>query len=367
MKFDIVDPNEQAKKKKRKKKQDDKKFYLAVGLLLLTLILLTLYYLNIDSKPETPPVAPKVIQKSGLKIIDEYSNERPLAIMIDNNVGNNGQAGLQDSYINYEIIVEGGLTRIMAIYKDKRVDPIGPVRSARHYFLDYAMEHDAVYAHYGWSPYAERDIKNLEVNNINGMTDSGVFARDSSIAAPHNVFTTTARLRNYFSNKNYDSETTNWKVLNYSYNEVDFATVGQDEALETQTNDAREANKVSMTYSASQIRSYTYDENNKYYLRFMNNNPHLDRISGQQLNFKNIIIMKVNNKTIDSSGRQELETTGEGEGYYITNGYAIPIKWSKDSRTSKTIYTYTNNDELRVNDGNTFIQIVPINSNITFE
>ena len=89
--------------------------------------------------------------------------------------------------------------------RDVSLDKIGPIRSARHYFLDYAMEHDAVYAHYGWSPYAERDIKNLEVNNINGMTDSGVFARDSSIAAPHNVFTTTARLRNYFSNKNYDS------------------------------------------------------------------------------------------------------------------------------------------------------------------
>ena len=367
MKFDIVDPKEQARKKKKKKKQEDKKFYLAIGFLLLTLVLLVVYYLSIDSKPKTPPVAPKVISKSNLKIVDEYSNERPIAVMIDNNVGNSSQAGLQESYINYEIIVEGGLTRIMAIYKDRKVDPIGPVRSARHYFLDYAMEHDAVYAHYGWSPYAERDIKNLDINNINGMTDGGIFARDASLPAPHNVFTTTSRIRNYFSNKNYDTETNNWKVLNYSYTDVDFATVGQDEALETQTNDAKVANKVSMTYSNNQIRSYTYDENNEYYLRFMNNSPHLDRISKQQLNYKNIIIMKVNNKTIDNEGRQDLETTGTGEGYYITNGYAIPIKWSKDSRSSKTVYTYDNGEEIRVNDGNTFIQIVPIDSNIVFE
>ncbi len=368
MKFDIIDPKEQARKKKKKKKQDDKKFFMILGLLLLVLILLAIYYVSIDSNSNNvAPEPPKVIQRSNLKIVNEYSNERPIAVMIDNNVGNNSQAGLQDSYINYEMIVEGGLTRIMAIYKDKEVSLIGPVRSSRHYFLDYAMEHDAVYAHYGWSPQAERDIKNLDINNINGMNDPTPFSRDTSIKAPHNVFTSSTRLRNYFSNKDYEEETANWKVLNYSYAEVDLGTDIQEGALESQTSDAIKANKVSMTYSNSQIRSYTFDENNNYYLRYMNNNPHLDKETNQQLNYKNIIIMVVNNKTIDNAGRQELETTGSGPGYYITNGYAVPITWSKDSRSSKTLYTYNNDEEIRVNDGNTFIQIVPENSNIVIE
>ena len=99
----------------------------------------------------------------------------------------------------------------------------------------------------------------------------------------------------------------------------------------------------------------------------MNNNPHLDRTTKQQLHYKNIIIMKVNNKTLDNEGRQDLSTTGTGEGYFITNGGVIEIKWSKDSRSSKTSYTYSNGDPIRVNDGNTFIQIVPINSNIVIE
>ena len=364
MKFDIVDPKVQAKKKQALKKKSDREFAMMVGLLLVALILLAIYYSTMDTKTVTPPTEPKVIQQSRLKVVNENSNERPIAVMIDNNVGNSSQAGLQDSYLNYEILVEGGLTRIMAIYKDKEVNLIGPVRSARHYFLDYAMESDAVYAHYGWSPYAQRDISNLDINNINGMTDSSPYARDTSLKAPHNVFTSTTKLRNYFSNKSYEQESSNWRLLNYSYAELDLAPVSEDEALESNNNSARVANEIKIEYSSNQIRSYGYDENKKYYLRFMNNNPHLDKTTNEQLHYKNIIIMKINSKVLDREGRLELETTGSGEGYFITNGGVIDIKWSKDSRSSKTIYSYSNGDPIRVNDGNTFIQIVPINSNI---
>ena len=98
----------------------------------------------------------------------------------------------------------------------------------------------------------------------------------------------------------------------------------------------------------------------------MNNSPHTDRDSGEGYHYKNIIIMKVNNYTLDSYGRQDLDTVGNGEGYYITNGYAIPITWSKASRSDKTNYYYKRGNELVVADGNTMIQVVPLNSNITF-
>ena len=137
--------------------------------------------------------------------------------------------------------------------------------------------------------------------------------------------------------------------------------------MESNNNDSKAANKVSMTYSNNQTRSYEYDENNKYYLRFMNNSPHLDKTSKQQLHYKNIIIIKVSNKNIDNTGRQDLSTTGTGDGYFVTNGGVIPIKWSKDSRSSKTVFSYISGDPIRVNDGNTFIQVVPMNSNIVIE
>ena len=378
MKFDIEDPRVTAKKKKAKKKKNDRMFFITVALLLLALILLVIYYVSLDSTPVSNPPAPKVIQQSKLNIVNENSNERPIAVMIDNNIGDIKHAGLQDSYINYEMIVEGGLTRIMAIYKDKEVDLIGPVRSARHYFLDYAMEHNAVYAHYGWSPYAEKDIKDLDVNNINGMTDRSPFVRDTNIAAPHNVFTSTTKLRNYFSEKGYSQEVNNWRVLNYSYGEVNLQNeidgieasteVVEDESEDTSDNNKdNPANKVSLYYSNSQLRTYVYDSNNKYYLRYMNNKAHIDRASNKQLHFKNIIIVKVNNKNLDNEGRQDLDTIGSGDGYYITNGYMVPIKWEKDGRSSKSVYTTSNGEQIRVNDGNTFIQVVPVNSNIIIE
>ena len=293
------------------------------------------------------------VEKKDLTVYDVNSNKRPLAIMIDNNVGNNAHVGLQDAYLTYEIIVEGGLSRIMAIFKDVNTSVIGPVRSSRHYFLDYALESDAIYAHYGWSTYAENDIRALGVNNINGLYDNGYY-RNYNIAAPHNVFTSIEDLYNVATSKGYSTTSNNYNLLNYTTDDIAF----------NDTIDLLTANNVSMTYSYSQGRSYTYDATNRYYLRYMNNSPHTDRDSGLQYHYKNIIIMKVNNSTLDSYGRQDLDTVGNGEGYYITNGYAIPITWSKDSRSGKTHYYYRDN-ELVVSDGNTMIQVVPVNSSIT--
>lgn len=326
-----------------------------LGLLLLTGLFYFLLSMNDDSKKKEDVKIDDAttVEKKDLTVYDVNSNRRSIAIMIDNNVGNNAHVGLQDAYLTYEIIVEGGLTRIMAIFKDVNTSVIGPVRSSRHYFLDYALESDAIYAHYGWSTYAENDIRSLGVNNINGLYDNGYY-RNYNIAAPHNVFTSIEDLYNVASSKGYSTTSDNYELLNYTTDEVNF----------NDTSDLLTANNISMTYSYSGVRNYTYDATNRYYLRYMNNSPHTDRDSGVQYHYKNIIIMKVNNSTLDSYGRQDLDTVGNGEGYYITNGYAIPITWSKDSRSGKTHYYYGGN-ELVVSDGNTMIQVVPVNSSIT--
>jgi len=310
------------------------------------------------------------VEKKKLSIVDEDSNKRPIAVMMDNNVGNESHAGLQESYINYEIIVEGGLTRIMAIFKDKDVSLIGPVRSSRHYFLDYSLESDCIYTHYGWSPYAEKDIPALGVDNINGLYDDDPFWRDKYIAAPHNVFTTTDKIYAYAAKKNYKTTTDNWNLLQYSTDEIDLSTpvgtktevnkeTGKKEKVNIQNPELITANSISIPYSNYQTRSYKYDSTKKVYLRYMNEKPHIDKTTKQQLYYKNIIIMKVSNYQLDSYGRQDLKTTGTGEGYYITNGYALPLTWTKNSRSTKTKYTYGDGKEIKVNDGNTFIQIEP--------
>lgn len=350
--------------RKKRKKKKDKVFIISVVIFIILVICIGIYYLFFNGNKS---VVKKIEVKKKIKIVDEDSNERPLAVMIDNNVGYDTHAGLQDSYINYEIIVEGGYTRIMALFKDRDVSLIGPVRSSRHYFLDYALESDAIYAHYGWSTFAENDIKTLGVNNINGLTADSAYWRDKKIAAPHNVFTSTETLYKYAESKNYDTKTDDWKLLNYSPDEINFKGPKKDKKTGEVSDDPRiVANSLSLKYSNNQTTSYTYDSENKYYLRFMDGKQHLDKTTMQQLHYKNIIIEKVENYDLDSYGRQDLETVGDGEGYYITNGYALPITWQKANRDSKTIYKYLDGSKVVVNDGNTFIQIIPITTTPEF-
>lgn len=362
--------------KSRKREKTARQLILSLFFLLLSILLATIYF-----KTPTEKTNIKLPQKKPMKkltIVDEDSNKRPIAIMLDNNVGNNSHAGLQESYLNYEIIVEGGLTRIMAIFKDKDVSTIGPVRSSRHYFLDYALESNCIYTHYGWSTYAENDIRSLRVNNINGLYDSEPFWRDTKIAAPHNVFTSIEKNYAYATKKNYDTETTSWKLLKYNTETVNLnkpkeiktivnKETGKKEKVEVANEELLTANSVVIPYSYYQTRSYTYDSTRQVYLRYMNQSPHTDKLTKEQLNYKNIIIERVPNHQLDSYGRQDLDTVGTGTGYYLTNGYALPINWTKSSRHAKTKYTYSDGKEVEINDGNTFIQVVPTTSNITIE
>ena len=134
---------------KKKKKKRIRILAIIVLLIIIGLGIFYFYQNNGDIPFDITDINTTKTEKKKLTIYDEDSNKRPIAVMIDNNVGYASQVGLQDAFVTYEAIVEGGLTRIMAIFKDSNTELIGPVRSSRHYFLDYALEYDAIYAHYG--------------------------------------------------------------------------------------------------------------------------------------------------------------------------------------------------------------------------
>lgn len=294
----------------------------------------------------------EVVKK--LQIFDEDSNSRPIAVMINNNHSAWPHAGLQKSFLNYEIVAEGGITRIMALFKDvDDVEKIGSVRSSRPYFLDYVLENDAIYVHWGGSDEAYSDISSLGLDHIDGMTYEGkYFFRDRSggRAYEHTGFTKMSMIKEGISNLGIKTTTTNGNVFKYSVDEIDLSTM----------EGAIKADNILIDYSYYHDTSYTYDEMRKVYLRSMSDEPHVDAVTNEQYTAKNIITYKVRNRSIDSYRRQKLENTGSGEGYYITNGYAVPITWEKDSRSSKTIYKYAStNEEIKLNDGNTWVQIQP--------
>lgn len=305
---------------------------------------------------ETDKQKPKVIEPK-LSIINLESNKRPLAIMIDNHINVKEHSGLQDAYLIYEIVVEGGITRFLALFKDQDTKLIGPVRSGRHYYLDYALENNAIYIHYGHSPKTLTDINILKADNIDGMFYGTPFNRDKSLNSPHNVFTNIEKLEAGITKKQYDYHNFNKPLLNYSIKEVNL-------------DENNIANNIKIYYNYDYYVSYQYDELNKKYQRSMRGKAHLDKETKKQYTAKNIIIYKVKNFPLslaDGGGlnRQNLDNIGNGEGYYITNGYAVPITWEKSSRKSPTIYKDKQGNLLKVNDGNTFIHLQPINQNLS--
>ena len=289
-----------------------------------------------------------------LQIMNPDSNSRPIAVMINNHdTARPYHSGLQDAYVIYEMIAEGGYTRNMALFKDKATERIGSVRSSRPYFLDYVLEHDAIYVHWGWSPQAESDIATLGIANINGLTyDGKYFYRDHTLGVPleHTGFTSMSLIQNAIGRLKYRKTTTEKSLLGYSVASLDYSTYPSVLA----------ATHIHIPYSSMVKTSYIYDSTTQVYFRYVNNEVHSDYVTKEPYTFKNIILYQVANKALDSYGRQTLDNINKGTGYYISLGMAVPITWEKSARGAQTIYRLTDGTPLQVNDGNTFIQIQPL-------
>lgn len=339
--------------------------------LIITLIILILaaggimaYKITKDKKNETQEVSENQNEEILTAGIEEKEvqifngNDRPIAVMIDNHNLAWPQAGLNQAYLVYEIIVEGGETRLMALFKGVNVDKIGPVRSSRHYFLDYVMENDAIYAHFGWSPQAQSDITKYSINNINGITESeSTFWRVKDKSAPHNAVTSTEALLKVAKAKGYKTTSTKESVLNYVTDNVELKN-------------GKGATTVIIPHSTLQNVKYEYDAQNQVYKRYARSKAQTDWDTGNSITTKNIIITFCDNYTLDdgeNKGRQDLKNTGTFDGYYITNGKAIKIKCIKTSRNTQTVYQDLDGNEIEVNDGNTWVHICPTNANVEIE
>ena len=296
---------------------------------------------------------PIVVEQKTVQIYK--GNDRPIAVMIDNNKSAMPHAGLNEAYMIYEIIVEGGESRLMALFKGANLEKIGPIRSSRHYFLDFALENDAIYVHYGWSPQAESDIKSMGINNLNGITESSTnFWRVKDKVSPHNAVTSTNNILAMANEKGYRTTSNVDSVLKYSVDEIEIE-------------DGEKADEITIPFSNSNTARWVYDAGVGKYLRYSKNKQEVDWDTGEEYKAKNIIIEFIENTDLidgENKDRQTMTTTGTKKGYYITNGRAEKIYCTKASRGSKTEYTDINGNVLKVNDGNTFVEICPIDADV---
>lgn len=284
---------------------------------------------------------------------------RPFAVMIDNEGSKVlPQGGLQMAQLVYEIIVEGGESRLMPVFWGVNPEMIGPVRSSRHYFLDYAMEHDAIYVHFGWSPMAQRDIGNLKINNINGVGYGGEIFWDLTKDRNNwqDSYTSMDRIQKFVQKAKYRTETKAEPVFAYHETDRDLPA-------------GLRAHSVEIKYSPTNNSGFEYDEDREVYKRFRKGKPHMERLTGEQIVTENIIIQFTENWTLkgDTQGRQDVKTVSSGKGYYISRGRAIEIKWAKTARSSPTVYTDERGEAIRLNPGPTWIQLAPSGGKVTVE
>ena len=330
---------------------------------------LTLLFLSIFlcSCAKTPPVVEEPVTEPVVADVPEAdpfyteltsSDARPIAVMIDNDDDTaRPHAGLENAYFVYEITVEGSATRFMALFKNYDVSKVGPVRSARHYFLDYALENDAIFAHAGQSPKAGNDIVSLGMADINGLNgnDGQYFHRDYTYtSAWHTLYTGTDKLASLAGSKGFRNTSDG---LLYSYNEQDTDFEGDDAA------------SILFPYAPFYRPSYEYNADTKLYERYINGAAHKTQ-SGQQLSAKNVIILYMDNYNLNDgsgTGRQELDNLGSGSGYFASNGKVKEITWSKTSRAAKTVIKDLDGNEITLNPGITYVQIIPESKGATIK
>lgn len=292
----------------------------------------------------------------GLKYYPEELSKRPVAVSIDNHPRARWQAGISQAEIVYEVEVEHPYTRYLCIFLAKEPERIGPVRSARPYIIYYALENDGIFVHVGGSEDAFAEVRRLSVADVDGLYSGAMWRyNDTGKYAPHNMYTTLDSIRKEANAYGYRTE---GNYEGYIFNEKDEKL---SESFEINT-----AKEVNIVYNDYNTTHYIYDEENSLYLRFKDNEEHIDELDKKQVTAKNIIIIETSKSVLDNEGRLYLGTIGDGKGIYITNGESIPITWEKASEKDRLKY-YTDDEELVLYPGNIWIQVVNSLNNITLE
>ena len=289
----------------------------------------------------------------GVKTDSSKTNLLPIAIVVENLVNVRPQHGLEQANIVYEALAEGGITRFLAIYaNDENIETIGPVRSARHYFVDIAEEYGGIFAHVGGSPQALGILSYEEfITDLNQFTYSQYYWRDINIPAPHNLFTSSEfmsyAIRDLLS-ENPEGDYEAWLFKD-------------KEPVQT-TNEIN----ITIDYSSEDYKvEWKYDADENEYQRYNGGVEHKSAESEEILTTKNIIVQYTETGLLpNESERLDIQTRGTGKAVIFRNGTYIEGTWEKNDRGDRTKYYNANNEEIEFNRGTTWIEIVQLDTTV---
>lgn len=326
---------------------------------------ITGYILIHKSKPATLKPIPKVTSKTktvpstltGLPV-DPIVNQRTVTgVMIENTPQARPQAGLGQAGVVFEAVAEAGITRFLALYQDTAPDNIGPVRSARPYYIQWLLGFDAAYAHVGGSPDGLADIKAWGVHDLDQFANGGAYHRVGSRAAPHNVYTSTSTLNQLEVNKGYTTS-------HYT------GFVRKKKAFRKKSQPIT-AKSINMSLSSpTYYVHYDYDVKTNRYLRSEGGAPHIDANTNQQISPVVVIALVTpeSQGALDSSGAyySNYNVIGSGTVYIFQDGTVTAGNWNKSSNTSQLTFTDAAGKTILLNPGQTWLTAVSDTSKVGY-
>ena len=286
----------------------------------------------------------------------DVAKKRPAAIMINNIINAIPHSGISQADVIYECVVEGSLTRMMAVFEDwEDIPKIGPVRSCRDYFVYWAYEWDAIYCHFGGPKlYVDSVLSREDTDNLDGtLLDGVVYFRTSDRKAPHNAYASGEGILKGVDRKGYKlTHTENYREGHYT-----FTPASKQNDL-SQVSGSFDATYVAPGYLINKPY-FEYNPEDGLYYRYQYGKQHIDMENGEQLAFKNVIFQNTYYETRDSHGYLAFQDHDDTrDGYFFTNGKGIHVRWKKTSDFSPTRYYDDDNNEIVLNTGKTFVCIV---------
>lgn len=288
-------------------------------------------------------------------IPEESAGKRPVAVMINNLKKAWPQSGIGGADILYEVEVEGGITRLLAVFAntDKLPEKLGSVRSSRPYFINMAGAHDAIYVGHGWSNTARDLLVNKKsVDFINGMIHGAAFYRDKDKAkekgSEHSSYTSKEKLQSFIKSKKMrDTESEERKNTTF----MNFRDADKPVAA------GEGCDKLTVPFSNYATSVFTYDPLAKAYAKSEFSQDHIDEATGKTLTFTNVLVLFLPSGMEDNK-HLTFNFQG-GSGYYASNGAIQPIKWTKGNDVlNPFVFTDDNGQILEANAGKTMVCLV---------
>jgi hypothetical protein len=307
---------------------------------------------------------------------------RPVAVKIENDPAARPQAGLSNACVVYEEECEGSVTRFLAVYMCRDTDPVGPVRSARPADIEIAFPYNALFCHCGGGEPILALVRSSGLPDLDQQKWPGAFWRSSAKRAPHNLFSSTGRLRQA-GEKEYPYQgqaAAPFKFLS-DWEQARMEQARSDEIKKAQANQADPSpayapamtvvRNVHIPYETFCAVDYAYDPGSGRFMRSVRGAPHIDGNTGGQVAADTVIVqyvMTTPSGFVDVNGADtpNLGLIGSGRAQVFVRGRVIDANWSKPSRAAHTVFTDSLGKEIRVKPGTTWVELVPSTKQATF-